>query len=708
MSASLARGGELDEETACAAGARGCQFPDYPGTMGWGFSLQKHMLTRFDKNRYGLFHYVLWAHSRGKPRSLPCVDAHGTPTLYGHDGKCEVGPNVLFNPLEFQVPTGSSGAGDLPGFRAIVTLGRWENFVGTTYIRAATMFHEVGHHLNLWHGGAPAQLINTDKGLVKVVEANCKPNYLSVMSYLFQLRGLVDAGNTPQLNYSGFSSVPLNEGQLPTGSILPGQATLPYHAAWYVPLGHNTVADVLQLPPATKLCSGSPLPGGVQMARFDALTVSSSIDWDLAGNTTDETGQDINFDNSVNNDLTGYNDWANIRLNQVGSGLIMGGAISNGGSDFGGSDFGGSDFGGSDFGGSDFGGSDFGGSDFGGSDFGGSDFGGLDLDGSDFGGSDFGGSDFGGAGFAGDAELDERDAAAIIGSAGLPPNNFQACVLGGNLPAPRSVNGTAVGTPACSNAESSPLHRVKLSWTAPTFGTPVRYHVYRVTGALTPSSVPMEICPAATCGTTNTFMVDDEELPDGQQFTYWAKAEFAKPPFSGASNLAFVLARNDAPVAVADARLTNEDTPLAAAVQNGLSVLANDSDPDSAKLTPTLVTPTAFGSLVFNTDGTFTYTPNANFFGTDTFTYKLLGGTWRDTNVPLSGDSATVAVTITVNPVNDAPSFTAGANDRVAEDSGARSVSNWATAIGAGPANETNGACVPRVDRSAIRRSTSS
>ena len=44
---------------------------------------------------------------------------------------------------------------------------------------------------------------------------------------------------------------------------------------------------------------------------------------------------------------------------------------------------------------------------------------------------------------------------------------------------------------------------------------------------------------------------------------------------------------------------------------------------------------------------------------------------------------------ITVTAVNDAPSFTKGADQTVAEDAGAQTVTGWATAISAGPANES-------------------
>ncbi len=51
--------------------------------------------------------------------------------------------------------------------------------------------------------------------------------------------------------------------------------------------------------------------------------------------------------------------------------------------------------------------------------------------------------------------------------------------------------------------------------------------------------------------------------------------------------------------------------------------------------------------------------------------------------------SAPQVVTLTVNPVNDAPSFSAGADVVVNEDAGAQSTPGWATSISPGPTNES-------------------
>ncbi|GAA4443733.1 VCBS domain-containing protein [Novipirellula rosea] len=81
-------------------------------------------------------------------------------------------------------------------------------------------------------------------------------------------------------------------------------------------------------------------------------------------------------------------------------------------------------------------------------------------------------------------------------------------------------------------------------------------------------------------------------------------------------------------------------------------VLQNDTDIDSTPLSvnTSLVTGPSNGTLSINADGSFRYTPDTNFSGTDTFTYQTNDGT-QDSNV--------ATVTITVNSVNDAPVTTA-------------------------------------------------
>jgi VCBS repeat-containing protein len=111
------------------------------------------------------------------------------------------------------------------------------------------------------------------------------------------------------------------------------------------------------------------------------------------------------------------------------------------------------------------------------------------------------------------------------------------------------------------------------------------------------------------------------------------------------SNVADVslLVRNLPPVATDDRYITDEDTPLVISV-GGL--LSNDTDPEHATLQSTLVSLPSHGTVAVNRDGSFTYLPADNFYGTDSFTYKANDGLW---------DSNVATVLLTVNSVNDAP-----------------------------------------------------
>ena len=112
------------------------------------------------------------------------------------------------------------------------------------------------------------------------------------------------------------------------------------------------------------------------------------------------------------------------------------------------------------------------------------------------------------------------------------------------------------------------------------------------------------------------------------------------------------------PLANDDSYDVDENMPLEVLISFDLDgitpltgVLANDTDSLLAALTvppasASLVSSTASGSLIANADGSFTYTPNANFNGSDVFTYRANDGTL---------DSNVASVNITVNPVNDAP-----------------------------------------------------
>jgi VCBS repeat-containing protein len=101
---------------------------------------------------------------------------------------------------------------------------------------------------------------------------------------------------------------------------------------------------------------------------------------------------------------------------------------------------------------------------------------------------------------------------------------------------------------------------------------------------------------------------------------------------------------NDAPVAVGDSYSANEDAQLVIPATTG--VLTNDTDLDGDSLTALLVAGPQHGSLALNPDGSFTYTPDADYNGGDSFTYRASDG---------ASQSAVTTVNLTVNPVSDAP-----------------------------------------------------
>jgi uncharacterized delta-60 repeat protein len=133
------------------------------------------------------------------------------------------------------------------------------------------------------------------------------------------------------------------------------------------------------------------------------------------------------------------------------------------------------------------------------------------------------------------------------------------------------------------------------------------------------------------------------------------------------------------PTANADMYTTLEDQALMVNAANG--VLKNDTDPDVGEtLTAVKVGDPSHGALTLNSDGSFSYTPDPNFNGSDSFSYKA-----RDS---FGAESNPTTVTIDVTAVNVAPTFAKGSDMMVRPDAGSYSAA-WATAISAGPADES-------------------
>lgn len=101
-----------------------------------------------------------------------------------------------------------------------------------------------------------------------------------------------------------------------------------------------------------------------------------------------------------------------------------------------------------------------------------------------------------------------------------------------------------------------------------------------------------------------------------------------------------LVARNVAPIANIDTVTLVEDSSLT------FNVLTNDSDANDDPLQVIDFTAVTNGTLSTNGNGSFTYTPNANFAGTDSFAYTISDG---------RGGTAATTVNITVMAVNDLP-----------------------------------------------------
>jgi glycerol uptake facilitator-like aquaporin len=164
-------------------------------------------------------------------------------------------------------------------------------------------------------------------------------------------------------------------------------------------------------------------------------------------------------------------------------------------------------------------------------------------------------------------------------------------------------------------------------------------------------AVTIDLALAVNMTVTNTAVLAD----DGSNGTDLNLAD-------NVASLSLFIHANDDPIALDDSQTTDEDTAIT------LDVLANDSDPDGNELTVTAVTQPANGAVVLNpstgSGQTITYTPDADYNSSDsagagdTFTYTVNDG---------HGGTATAAVSVTVNPVNDEP-VAVGDNETTNED----------------------------------------
>jgi probable HAF family extracellular repeat protein len=202
--------------------------------------------ANFSTARSRIFHYALFAHDIA---------------LYNSSGAIN----------------GNSGVSrGIPESDFIVSLGEAAGQVGTGLDQVAVFMHELGHNLGLEHGGFEA--------------TNYKPNYLSVMNYLFCFGVPLTSGDIT-LDYSRFPDIPdlnlksLNDFVgLNGGPVIAGRAT-----AFICPGGD---------PPSDK-------------GRVDVLNPNGPIDWACDGMLAANVQANIALTNAspMQTVLSTYNDW---------------------------------------------------------------------------------------------------------------------------------------------------------------------------------------------------------------------------------------------------------------------------------------------------------------------------------------------------------------------------------------------------------------
>ncbi|MHC4976443.1 MAG: hypothetical protein ACYTF7_07535 [Planctomycetota bacterium] len=202
--------------------------------------------------------------------------------------------------------SGKSGIAELPGDDCIVYVGAFNLSQPAATLRrkiASTTMHELGHTLNLRHGGG--------------TNTNYKPNYISIMNYAFQLgpKWMVDLGGW-KMDYSRDVLNSLNEASLNEANGLGASGS---HYTGRITYWNNS--------PVTD-------PAGI-IQTAQALVLDSSIDWNAnnspdAGVRADVNHLNSNWSDSPDQILEGHDDWSNLWYRLSGAASFGAGASGAG------------------------------------------------------------------------------------------------------------------------------------------------------------------------------------------------------------------------------------------------------------------------------------------------------------------------------------------------------------------------------------------
>jgi hypothetical protein len=220
----------------------------------------------------------------------------------------------------------------------MVTLGEWSGQNGTVRDQSGTFLHELGHNIGLGHGGGDG--------------VNFKPNYLSVMNYRYQVIGIPDWDawevlsfdpdefiNVSTIDYSRSALADLDETALdendgisdgnavaywvdPSRTTRAGDGRDPLDWNWsnngLGPFQSSVTVDIN----GDRVCvtdgdndTLDTSPSGDDFVQSGVVTTGPDRDCDTTAAGDDEQERAVGF--SQPDELTGFDDWANIKFRAV-------------------------------------------------------------------------------------------------------------------------------------------------------------------------------------------------------------------------------------------------------------------------------------------------------------------------------------------------------------------------------------------------------
>ena len=213
-----------------------------------------------------------------------------------------------------------TGWAEIVGNDYFMSLGGMTNGKGSIDEQESSFMHELGHNLGLWHGGmTPPTGVQDDD--------NCKPNYLSVMSYTYEFRKNSDICRPLDFSRSALNT--LNENSLSDSAV----GSYQYPANNPPPPAGTMSGQPSSCPVSGERPIWFSTPSGVKQGT----TGSTINDWNQNSPTTDGApyAQNINklslsgggCTSSASSSLSGYNDWANLYFAFQNSGNFNGGTV---------------------------------------------------------------------------------------------------------------------------------------------------------------------------------------------------------------------------------------------------------------------------------------------------------------------------------------------------------------------------------------------